>query len=211
MTGAITYLGEGRLGLQTGGIEWHVDISEQSRKALAAEQSNQTGYAQTTQPDNVRIYIHMYHKEDSMRLYGFSNEHERELFLSLLKVSGIGPKQALKILSGFSTQELIKAIESEDVQTLSLVPGLGKKTAQKIILSLRGSLQMIPQEGTATISETPVEDIVSALIDMGFDRNKSRRVVSELINSTIEGEAETGIDEKRIFKDAIVRLSGDAG
>ena len=79
--------------------------------------------------DTVRLFTYLHHREDQLALYGFASREERNLFLDLLKVGGIGPRQALKILSGMSVEEFVGSLNSDDVDGLSRVPGLGKKTA----------------------------------------------------------------------------------
>jgi Holliday junction DNA helicase RuvA len=139
-----------------------------------------------------------------MKLYGFAGEERRITFLELLKVEGIGPKGALKIMGGIGQDEFEKALESEDLARLEAVPGLGKKTAQKMILALKGKLT-----SAKAAPKTPYGDLVEALTEMGYDR---RAAVEALAGAAAElppglPEAEK---EKLLFKEAIVYLSGNS-
>ena len=140
-----------------------------------------------------------------MALYGFSAMEERFLFLDLLRVSGIGPRQALRILSGMSVDEFVSSLDADDVDALSRIPGLGKKTAQKIILTLRGRLTL-PQ---AEDADTPNVEIIAALAEMGFDRQSATKAV-ERVAADVRSEGLQGEDaEKELFRRAIVSLSSN--
>jgi Holliday junction DNA helicase RuvA len=188
-----TFVGKtaGKIFLDIGGIEWELDVSYTTASLLPPPGST------------IRLFTFLHHREDAMRLYGFHNEEERALFLDLIKVDGIGPKQALRILSGTNVDSFIAILEAGDVDALRRIPGLGVKTAQKIILALKGRLSLRddaePTEG---------EEIIAALADMGFDRK--RAVVS--VKSLLAELKEEGLAEdnlvKEVFRRAIIRLSG---
>ena len=167
LSGEITAKGEERLCLLTGGVEWELTISRK-----ASERIPPVG-------QEARIYTHLLHREDSMRLYGFSDLAERALFLDLQKVDGVGPRGAMKILSGIDREKLVHALDRDDVEELSSVPGIGKKTAQKIILTLKGKLTSA-DEGSGKSAE---EDIAAALIGMGFDRKTAKASVASALKS----------------------------
>jgi Holliday junction DNA helicase RuvA len=148
-----------------------------------------------------RIFTWLYHREDQMKLYGFASEERRSTFLELLKVEGIGPKGALKILGGIDQEALEKALETEDLARLEAVPGLGKKTAQKMILALKGKLAT-----AKAIPATPYSELAEALAGMGYDRRAAAEAITR-------AEKEISVDikgaerEKLLFKEAIVYLS----
>ncbi|MCL2008346.1 MAG: Holliday junction branch migration protein RuvA [Treponema sp.] len=148
-----------------------------------------------------RVFTWLYHKEDQMKLYGFAEEAGRHTFLELLKVEGIGPRAALKIMGGISRDDLEKALETDDLSRLEAVPGLGKKTAQKMLLALKGKLVR-----SASEAETPYKELLDALAGMGYERRAAADALAaaekELPPGT--GEAEK---EKLLFRQAIVRLS----
>ena len=176
--------------IQCGGVEW--DISVPSSDIAKLPKPGEEG----------RVFTWLYHKEDQMKLYGFADEHRRATFLELLKVEGIGPKGAVKIMGGISQEELETAMESEDLARLEAVPGLGKKTAQKMLLALKGKLVR-----AQSAAETPYTDLVEALTGMGYERRAALQALvmaeAELLPDTPEAEK-----EKLLFKQAIVQLTG---
>ena len=152
-----------------------------------------------------RILTWLYHREDQMKLYGFVNERRRSTFLELLKVEGIGPKGAVKILGGISQDDLEQALENADLSRLEAVPGLGKKTAQKMVLTLKGKLI---QAQDAAVSSSVYNDLVEALSAMGYDRRSAVEALAKA-EAGIEGSGLTDAErEKVLFKEAIVYLSG---
>ena len=113
---------------------------------------------------SLQIYTHV--REDSIQLFGFTSEDQKKVFTTLLGISGIGPKMAMNILSGISHDDFLKAIEKEDVDMLCRVPGLGKKTAHRLILELREKLP-----SSTGISDRVFEDALSALVNLGYKKN----------------------------------------
>ena len=130
--------------------------------------------------DVVQLLIHTHVREDSLQLYGFLDRGEKELFLMLLGVAGIGPRLALNILSGTPTPELVDALDRSDVARLMAIPGVGKKTAERLIVELRdkvGRMRAVrpleePRGPTAAESEA-----VSALVNLGYRRADAERAV----------------------------------
>jgi Holliday junction DNA helicase RuvA len=126
----------------------------------------------------VVILTHHSVKEDSHTLYGFSNEAERTFFRQLLKISGIGAKLALAILSGGSSEELARYVADNDTASLTRIPGIGKKTAERIIMELKDKLDVIPVSGTA-LSSVPaaaasaVNEAITALVSLGYKPQES--------------------------------------
>jgi Holliday junction DNA helicase RuvA len=172
-------------------IEWDISMPINDIQSLALN-------------SECRVFTWLYHREDQMKLFGFSSERRRYTFLELLKVEGIGPKGAVKIMGGISQDDLENALENADLARLEAVPGLGKKTAQKMLLSLKGKLV---QAGDAVSSSSPYNDLVEALAAMGYDR---RVAIDALAKAEISVGADCVADEKEklLFKEAIVYLSG---
>ena len=192
LTGEITQKGEERLCLQTGGVEWEMTVS---RKAL--ERLPGVG-------EVARVYTHLLHREDSMRLYGFCDQAERALFMDLQKVDGVGPRGALKMLSGMDRERFAEALDADDVELLSTVPGVGKKTAQKIILTLKGKLTPSGDGPTRSMED----DITTALVGMGFDRRTARTAVAaaqKVLSSSLKGEEL----ERELFKRSLAIAGGE--
>ncbi|PKL06194.1 MAG: Holliday junction branch migration protein RuvA [Spirochaetae bacterium HGW-Spirochaetae-9] len=175
----------------TGGIEW--DISVPSRAAGLFGPSG----------EQVEVFTWLHHYEDGMRLFGFPSEHERAVFLDLMKVEGIGPKQAIKILSGISPADLSVALETSNLAALQKVSGVGPKMAQKMVLALKGRLVELDAEGNPPAPSSPWSDVVAALADMGFDRKATETAVRKLA-----ADLPTGVDgERELFRRALLDLS----
>jgi Holliday junction DNA helicase RuvA len=194
--GEITLKAEERLCLLTGGVEWELVVSRR-----AAERLPPVG-------QTARVFTHLLHREDSMRLYGFSDQAERALFLDLQKVDGVGPRGAMKILSGIDREKLAQALDRDDVEELSAVPGIGRKTAQKIILTLKGKLT--PAEGTA--GKSAEEDITAALVGMGFDRKKAKAAVASAVKAIAAAGAGAPHGEefeRELFRRAVAIAGGE--
>ncbi|HUZ18019.1 MAG TPA: Holliday junction branch migration protein RuvA [Spirochaetia bacterium] len=190
LSGTVTFKSAGVVHLMTGGIEWDITMPEASLDRLPAV--NETA----------QIFIYLYHRDDQMRLFGFADPNERKIFLELQKVDGVGPRQALRILSGTPPEMLLPILDAGDIDALARTPGVGKKTAQKIVLALRGKLTF---EGDAAAG--PADDMVAALGEMGFDKKLAQEAVAAVTKELAEA-GESGADhEEEIMRRAIVRLS----
>ncbi|MCY1151836.1 MAG: Holliday junction branch migration protein RuvA [Sphaerochaetaceae bacterium] len=136
-----------------------------------------------TDKSEVRVVTYLQHREDAMTLFGFVDEREREFFLQLQNVSGIGAKGALKIMGGVTFKDFVIMLDNSDVTSLSKLPGIGKKTASKLVLALRG--QLVVDDLEKSNSEIPVQseqfkELIVALVDMGYDRNKATKEIHKL-------------------------------
>ena len=135
----------------------------------------------------IALRIHTHVREDAFVLYGFATLLEVELFERLIGVSGIGPKVALAVLSGIEPQELIRAIERGDLARLTAIPGVGKKTSERIVLELKDRLPRAPAAAVAgvTASEAPVlrDDVVSALLNLGYHRPLAEKAAEAAITT----------------------------
>jgi Holliday junction DNA helicase RuvA len=155
----------------------------------------------TALPDTgfeVSIDVHTHVREDMIALYGFSTHRERLIFERLMTISGIGPKLAVTILSGGSVQDLVAAIKRSDLARLTAIPGVGKKTAERIILELKDKLQDFV-EGPA---KSPVEtDVLSALENLGYVRGHAEAAMRRAIN----GDTDPAFDV--LFKRALQILT----
>lgn len=128
----------------------------------------------------VALHIHTHVREDQIALYGFLRPEEKHLFEKLISVSGIGPKLAITILSGMPTDEMISAIRGNDVARLTKIPGIGRKTAERMVLELRDKL---PPIGTDQVHVVPSlsavqEDVLSALMNLGYQRASAEKALS---------------------------------
>jgi Holliday junction DNA helicase RuvA len=130
----------------------------------------------------VELYIYTYLTDNSLCLCAFSTQEEKDLFLKLITISGIGPKLALNILSGIEASDLEDAIRQSDVDRISLIPGIGKKTAMRIALELQEKLDMKEKVLRSKASQEK-EDLVSALMNLGFKRKEVEKIVDENIQT----------------------------
>ncbi|MDR1957011.1 MAG: Holliday junction branch migration protein RuvA [Treponema sp.] len=190
--GTITEKLSDSLCILSGGIEWDIAVPATDLGTLPS--AGETG----------RVFTWLYHKEDQMRLFGFADAARRITFLELLKVEGIGPKGALKIMGGIGQEELEQALETEDVARLEAVPGLGKKTAQKMILALKGKLTPVSVTKQAA---SPHGELVEALAGMGYDKRAAAEALAKAASSLSPGISGAE-QEKQLFKQAILYLSG---
>jgi Holliday junction DNA helicase RuvA len=127
----------------------------------------------------VALHIHTHVREDALSLYGFLRLAEKQLFEKLLTVSGIGPKLAITILSGMPADEMVGAIRGGDLARLTRIPGIGKKTAERMVLELRDKLPASTEAaGSSIASATPVEeDVISALVNLGYQRAAADKAI----------------------------------
>ena len=153
--------------VETGGVGYDVTISVPTFSDLP------------TTGTEVSLHIHTHVREDVIALYGFLRPSEKLLFEKLITVSGIGPKLAITILSGMAADEMVGAIRGNDVARLTRIPGIGKKTAERMVLELRDKL---PEVSTALAPSTPVltgteEDVLSALVNLGYQRAAAEKAL----------------------------------
>lgn len=142
--------------------------------------------------DKYRIYTYLHVREDIFDLYGFKTAAERDLFLKLISVSGIGPKSALSILASGNVNEIIKAIEDRNDAYLRKFPGIGTKASQQIILDLRGKISF--DEFTSAPRTSKLEDVEGALVALGYNKKEVTKVVSKL---------DASHDEATLVKEAL--------
>jgi Holliday junction DNA helicase RuvA len=148
----------------------------------------------------VALHIHTHVREDLIALYGFLKPAEKQLFEKLITVSGIGPKLAITILSGMAADEMVGSIRGNDVARLTRIPGIGKKTAERMVLELRDKL---PPAGVGEAPAVPVlsaieEDVLSALVNLGYQRTLAERALASVSK---DGSFEV------IFRKALAALS----
>ena len=147
------------------------------------------------------LFTHLHVKEDSHTLFGFTQSSEKNTFLQLISISGVGPSTALMVLSTLSSSELKNAIVSEDVKTIQSVKGIGAKTAQRIILELKDKIQkegIEPEENTGTPHNRLKEEALIALVTLGFAKNAAEKGVVKILKT-----ADKDITLEEIIKKAL--------
>ncbi len=177
LKGELFYKSPEKLIVDVGGVGYEVFMPPNSLNQLP-----ETG-------DDIFLHIHMNVREDALTLYGFIDVAEKEMFLLLLNVSGIGPKLAVNIVSSISPAELGHAILSEDIHRLIQLPGVGKKTAERLCLELKDKVHFLPttEEIPASIVDAKKEpedqrsrDVVSALVNLGYPAPRARQALDTL-------------------------------
>ncbi|MDQ8039607.1 MAG: Holliday junction branch migration protein RuvA [Rickettsiella sp.] len=145
----------------------------------------------------VMLYTHFIVREDGHYLYGFSKQQERSLFCQLLKVNGIGPKVALGVLSKIESSEFIACVEQQNITALQRVPGIGKKTAERLIIEMRDRLSCLMENetkssvdigGLTEISRNSQQDAISALIALGYKTQEANRAVLQIKDNDLSVE-----------------------
>jgi holliday junction DNA helicase RuvA len=130
--------------------------------------------------NDVTLLTHFIVREDAQLLFGFGSEQERKIFKQLIKVNGIGAKVALSILSGISLNELMKAINHSESDLLVKIPGIGKKTADRLVLELKDKFKDIPSSSSTSKMPSQLDDIQNALIGLGYSQKDATTIVREL-------------------------------
>ena len=167
---------------------------------------------------NVKLRIYTHVKEDALQLYGFKTARERELFINFISVSGIGPKLGIALLSGMSADELIASIRSNNLARLTLIPGVGKKTAERLIVDLREKMaalstsQLEEETGAqpATAEGSPEDSVrseaLSGLMNLGYQRSAAERAIDSALGEGGDISVESIL--KRSLKKLGSRLIG---
>jgi Holliday junction DNA helicase RuvA len=128
----------------------------------------------------VMLLTHMVVREDAQLLYGFGTQQEKDTFRQLLKVNGIGAKSALSILSGVSIDDLVEAVASQEVAVLTRIPGVGKKTAERLLLELKDKFETTGLGVSSNETKSATQDILNALITLGYNEREAVAVVKQL-------------------------------
>jgi Holliday junction DNA helicase RuvA len=156
----------------------------------------------------VTLLIHTHVREDALALYGFVSSREKHFFEMLLSASGVGPTLALKILSGMSVEELVPAIRGSDLARLTRIPGVGRKTAERMVVELKDKLETVTLESGKPAASSPAgieADVISALVNLGYDARAAETAVGES-----KREAGAGNFEK-VLRAALQSLSAPKG
>jgi Holliday junction DNA helicase RuvA len=162
-----------------------------------------TFYDLPEQESPTSLWIHTHVREDALALFGFLTEREKALFLLLLGVTGIGPRVALTVLSGMPPAELVEALRSKDARKLVAVPGVGKKTADRMVLELAEKVaSLAPEQPAGEAAAVAADDVVSALVNLGYRRSEAERAVDAI---TRIGPPK---DFGEFLKEALKRLTG---
>jgi len=156
----------------------------------------------------VTLLIHTHVREDTLSLYGFLSSREKHLFEMLLSASGVGPSLALKILSGMSVEELVPAIRGNDLGRLTKIPGVGRKTAERMVVELKDKLDAVTVEVERPASSSPAgieADVISALVNLGYEARAAENAVTDARRET------SGANFEKLLRTSLQSLSAPKG
>lgn len=181
VNGILRYKGEGLVVIECGGIGYEIFVTNSAFCNLPSED------------EQVKLYTWLLVREDEMSLFGFESMEEKNLFLQLITVSGVGAKTALQILSGVKQKDLVNAIVSEDTGLIAKIKGIGKKTAERIVLELKDKLN--PYEYVLPILEvqnqtdpTAIEDAIVVLTSLGINKHKASILARKVASASDNAE-----------------------
>ncbi len=201
LRGRLTAKHPGQIVVDVGGVGYRVFIPLSTYYQLPAVEEEVS----------LRIFTHV--REDAIQLYGFHTLHERVTFELLTGVSGIGPRLAVNILSGISVEELIAAILEGDLPRLKAIPGVGRKTGERVILELKDKVLEVPRIGVGAPGRQPkgerdqtVEDVISALLNLGCSRKEASRAAEAAREALGDGT-----EFEKLVKQALKHLSEGMG
>jgi Holliday junction DNA helicase RuvA len=155
--------------LEVSGVGYKVNISISTFERISGK-------------EKVSLFIHTIVKEDSISLYGFHAEAEKEMFELLISISGDGPKSAISLLSGITSDELKQAIVTENVTRITAVPGIGRKTAERLILELKNKVKDIRDEGVSAVEISIQKEAVAALTTLGYNLTNAEKAANKILS-----------------------------
>jgi Holliday junction DNA helicase RuvA len=163
--------------VESAGVGYRLTVSAETLRAVPAH------------GQEASLHAHLVSRDDSLALYGFATEEERDLFLQLIGVSGVGPKVAIAVLSGGTPRELVRAISTGDAKRFQAVPGVGKRTAERIIVELRERIAEAVDEAAsadAAVSDDPRVLAVQGLVGLGYERSEAESLIQNAEGDTTE-------------------------
>lgn len=188
--------------LDNNGIEWEIIVPDTSIDSLP------------NVGEEAKVYTWLQHTDSAMSLFGFASSKDRDLFFDLNKVEGVGPKSAVKIMSSIAREQLIQALDDGNLSALEKIPGLGKKTAQKMLLALKGKLTLdddLPGAKLVLNRGGEFQDVIVSLTAMGYEKKQVEAAVSKLVDELKSAGNFDSMTKKEkedsIFRKALVELA----
>jgi Holliday junction DNA helicase RuvA len=178
--------------IEAGGVGYDVVISVPTYTALPAEGAE------------VALFIHTHVREDSLMLYGFLDREQKRVFERLITVSGVGPKLAVTIQSGLSTERLVGAIRGQDHATLSQIPGIGKRLAERLVVDLKDKLEDMAAAPRGIETGPATDDVLSALVNLGYQRPLAQKAIS----AAVARDKSVGETFESLFRAALAGMRG---
>ena len=188
LTGKIIAAKPTQILLDVNGVGYEIKISINTFEKLSGRES-------------VSIHIYTNVKEDSITLFGFYSEAEKEMFELLISINGVGPKSALSLLSGISTDELKQAIITSNVERMIAVPGIGRKTAERLILELKNKVRDIKEEGMTPAKPSIQKEAVAALTTLGYNLVSAEKAINKILS------VDSGIALEELIKKSLRELN----
>ncbi len=179
-----------RVIIEAGGVGYDVTISVSTFTALPNEGAE------------VSLHIHTQVREDTLALFGFLDRNEKRIFERLITVNGVGPKLAVTVQSGLSTERLAAAIRGGDHGTLTRIPGVGKKLAERLVMELKDKMEDMAVEPTVAAAGPAAEDVLSALVNLGYQRASAQKA----IEAAVAKDKSAGSDFEALFRGALVAI-----
>lgn len=190
LRGSLLELRESTAVIDVGGVGYEAEVTTGAAAALSAA------------PEQVELFTHLVSREDAQLLYGFANAAERDLFRSLIKVSGVGPKLAIALLSGVSPDEFANAVANGNVAAITRVPGIGKKTAGRLVMELRDRVDALSVSAVVPSGNQAVREAVLALAALGYRERDAAQVVG-----TVADESGTDAVVEDLVREALKRIA----
>lgn len=175
--------------IDVGGVGYEVEVTTSAIAQLTAN------------PQQAVVFTHLSTRDDGQTLFGFATVAERDLFRSLIKVSGVGPKLGLTLLSAVTPADFARAVTSGDVETITRVPGIGKKTASRLVMELRDRVDGVTAGAAPSIDRSSAQEAVLALVALGYREQAAGQVVNELAAAHKDAPTED------LVRDALRRLA----
>jgi holliday junction DNA helicase RuvA len=198
LTGSIISIKPTKILLDVNGVGYSVNISINTFENISGKKS-------------ISLHIYTSVKEDSITLFGFYNEIEKDMFELLISVNGIGPKLGLNVLSGIQVDELKEAIEAGNISRLIAIPGVGRKTAERVVLELRSKVDKIKESEGQTVSYSIKQEAISALTTLGYNYKFAENAVRDILSSSQpkadEPQAQKDISLEELIKKALGSLN----
>jgi len=169
LTGKIIAAKPTQILLDVNGVGYEIRISINTFERISGKES-------------ISLFIYTNVKEDAITLFGFYSEAEKQMFELLISINGVGPKSALSLLSGITTEDLKQAIITTNVERIIAVPGIGRKTAERLILELKNKVRDIKDEGITSTKPSITKEAVSALSTLGYNFALSEKVVNKILS-----------------------------
>ena len=190
LRGRVLFKQPNQVVLDVAGVGYDVAISVTTFTTLPAEGAE------------AALFIHTHVREEAIALFGFKEPEEKRLFEKLLAVSGIGPKLAITVLSGLPSERLVAAIRGQDHATLTRIPGIGKKTAERVVLELKDKLDDMASSPVIAAAGPAGEDVLSALVNLGY----ARPIAQKAVETAVERDAEAAKSFEKLFRAALATV-----